>query len=458
MYSHTVSSDAFVHEIGPAGSVDGDPASVLGGKGASIVELRETGFPVPDGFVLATEAYQSFVRQAGIASDLAVAVEFDTPDPDPDALAEAGREARELIREAPLPPEHVTAVTEAYAAMGKPRVAVRSSATDEDGADASFAGQQETYLAVEGTEAVLQRVTDCWASLFTDRALSYRTEHDRADEAGIAVVVQELVEADKSGVLFTVDPATGADEMTVEAAWGLGEAVVSGDVSPDNYVVDRDTGRLLEETVNTKRVMIERAPDGETVQRPVPEGKREAQVLDRDELRRLVDIGREIEARRDGPQDIEWAISDGEVIVLQARPITTGDGATPTGTEADDSSGVTVDGLGAAPGSAVGEIRFETLTAVKRAKEGHDVVLARKQTAPSDVPGMKAAEAVVTAEGGTTSHAAIVARELGTPAVVGCEDLDIDEDVEHAEFGGRTVDPGTRVHVDGTDGEVTLVE
>lgn len=453
-----MSSEALVHEIGPGGSVKGDPTGVLGGKGASIVELRETGFPVPDGFVLTTEAYQSFVQQAGIAPDLAAALEFDTADPDPDALAEAGREARGLVRDAPLPSEHVEAVTEAYAGMGEPRVAVRSSATDEDGADASFAGQQETYLAVEGTDAVLQRVKDCWASLFTDRALSYRAEHGRADEAGIAVIVQELVDADKSGVLFTVDPATGAREMTVEAAWGLGEAVVSGAVSPDNYVVDRDTDRLLEKTVNTKRVMVERAPDGETVQRPVPEEKRDEQVLDRDELETLVGIGREIERRRDGPQDIEWATSDGEVVILQARPITTGGGSTPAGARTDDSRGVTVDGLGAAPGSAVGELRFETLPAVKRAKEGHDVVLARERTAPSDVPGMKAAEAVVTAEGGTTSHAAIVARELDTPAVVGCEGFDVDENGGCAEVGDRTVEPGTQVRVDGTNGEVTVLE
>jgi len=453
-----MSSDALVHEIGPGGSVDGDPAGVLGGKGASIVELRETGFPVPDGFVLTTEAYHSFVRQAGLASDLAAALEFDTPDPDPDALAEAGREARELVRDAELPPEHVEAATEAYAAMGEPRVAVRSSATDEDGADASFAGQQETYLAVEGAEAVLQRVKDCWASLFTDRALTYRAEHDRAEEAGIAVIVQELVEAEKSGVLFTVDPATEAREMTVEAAWGLGEAVVSGVVSPDNYVIDRDTGSLVEQTVNTKRVMVERAPDGETVQRPVPEEKRDEQVLDRDELETLVGIGREIETRRDGPQDIEWAIRDGDVVVLQARPITTGGGSTPAGTGTDDPRGVTAEGLGAAPGSAVGELRFETLAAVKRAKAGHDVVLARERTSPSDLPGMKAAEAVVTAEGGTTSHAAIVARELDTPAVVGCEGFDVDESAGRAEVGGRTVEPGTRVRVDGTDGELTLLE
>ena len=456
MYGHTMSSDALVHEIGPGGPVDGDLAGVLGGKGASLVELRETGFPVPDGFVLTTEAYHSFVRQAGIASDLAAALEFDTPDPD--TLADAGREARELVRGAQLPPEHVEAVTDAYAAMGKPRVAVRSSATDEDGADASFAGQQETYLAVEGTGSVLRRVKDCWASLFTDRALSYRAEHGRADEAGIAVIVQELVEADKSGVLFTVDPATGAREMTVEAAWGLGEAVVSGTVSPDNYVVDRDTDSLVETTVNTKRVMVERAPDGETVRRPVPEGKRGKQVLDRDEIGTLVDIGREIETRREGPQDIEWAISDGEVVVLQARPITTGGGQTPAGAATDDPRGLTVEGLGAAPGSAVGELRFETLAAVKRAKEGHDVVLARERTSPSDVPGMKAAEAVVTAEGGTTSHAAIVARELDTPAVVGCEELDIDESAGRAEVGDRTVEPGTRVRVDGTDGALTLLE
>jgi len=309
---------------------------------------------------------------------------------------------------------------------------------------ASFAGQQETYLNVT-RERLVDSVRDCWASLFTQRALYYRQEQGFDHrEVDIAVVVQEMVDADKSGVMFTSHPSTGAPVVTIEAAWGLGEAVVSGAVTPDNYVLDRGTGDLREETVAEKKVMHVRDPEtGETAERAVPEDKREARVLTDAELEELRAVGEEIESYYGTPQDVEWAIVDGEVYLLQSRPITTIDeGATSGGvadggadniaragadntaggsggpSDADDS--VILTGLGATPGSAAGEVRIvRKLDELDKVQEGDIIVT--EMTTPDMVPAMKRAAGIVTDEGGTTSHAAIISRELGVPAVVGCE-------------------------------------
>ncbi|MEF8900803.1 MAG: phosphoenolpyruvate synthase [Halovenus sp.] len=294
---------------------------------------------------------------------------------------------------------------------------------------ASFAGQQETFLNVTG-EDLLDRVRECWASLFTQRALYYRNEQGFADDiVNIAVVVQEMVEADKSGVLFTSHPSTGAPVVTIEAAWGLGEAVVSGAVTPDNYVIDRETGEVREETVAEKKVMHVRGETGETVEREVPAEKRTERVLSDDELEELLEVGELVEGYYGDPQDVEWAISDGTVYLLQSRPITTiDDDATQGGVAdggagavaGDDTSEVVLSGIGASPGKASGEASIVgKLDELDKVGEG-DIIVA-EMTTPDMVPAMKRAAGIVTDEGGMTSHAAIVSRELGVPAVVGAE-------------------------------------
>jgi len=445
-----MSAHDWVVPFDPDDEVDASVASV-GGKAANLLELRGAGFAVPDGFVVPADAYREFVELAGIAEELAAAVDVDTDDQE--AAEAAAKQARRLVREAPMPPEIAADIEAAYERAGEPPVAVRSSAVAEDRPEASFAGQQETYLGVRGGGDVVEQVQACWASLFTPRAITYRADAGYADETAIAVVVQEMVAAEKSGVLFTADPTTGAAELTVEAAWGLGEGVVSGEVTPDTYVLDRETGDLRSANVATKERMYVPGEQSATVE-PVPEGRREARVLDDAELAALLDVGERIEAHYGEPQDVEWAMDRGEVLVLQSRPITTIDeDAVATERAATDGA---LSGLGASPGVAEGVVCFDPVEAAKRAANDESVVLVRTMTSPSDLHGMKAAAGVLTSRGGRTCHAAIVARELDKPAVVGCEALTVDEDAGHLEVGGRTVERGDRVRIDGDAGTVVF--
>ena len=437
-----------------------DDVNAVGGKGASLGELMAADLPVPPGFVVGADAYRSFIEATGIDEELFEAVDVDPEDSK--ALAEAESRAQELILGTEMPEELREAITEAYADLedGEAFVAVRSSATAEDLPDASFAGQQETFLNITG-EDLLEKVRECWASLFTQRAIYYREQqgfsHDRVD---IAVVVQPMVDAEKSGVMFTSHPSTGNPQLIVEAAWGLGEGVVSGSVSPDNYVVDRESGEIEEVTLAEKKTMYTKDDDtGETTERKVPAEKREARVLDEAEIGDLTELGERVESNYETPQDVEWAIFDGEVYMLQSRPITTikeenasraaGNGGAGAGTDAGGSGagagagiangGELVEGngrdgrdgngegrsgeglfsgLGASPGIASGAARVVgELDQLDKVGDGDIIVT--PMTTPDMVPAMKRAAGIVTNEGGMTSHAAIVSRELGVPAVVG---------------------------------------
>ena len=430
----------------------------VGGKAASLGELTAADLPVPPAFVVTTDTYRSFIEEAGIDDELFEAVDVETDDSE--ALAGAAERAQELICETPLPEAIHEEILDAYAEIGEGTpVAVRSSATAEDLEDASFAGQQETFLNVTG-EDLVDRVRECWASLFTQRALYYRNEQG-FEEAGvdIAVVVQKMVAADKSGVMFTSHPSTGAPVVTIEAAWGLGEAVVSGAVTPDNYVIDRASGEVDEVTVAQKKVMHVRDSDtGETVERAVPEDRRGERVLDERELDELRALGEEIEDHYGEPQDVEWAIEDGTVYILQSRPITTisqgaaeqtsaeSDAATGTaqGGVADGGVGTaeeaetSLSGIGASPGQTSGKVSLvQKLDELDKVSEG-DIIVA-EMTTPDMVPAMKRASGIITDEGGMTSHAAIVSRELGVPAVVGAESAtDVLEDGQAVTIDGET--------------------
>ena len=400
----------------------------VGGKAASLGELTHAGLPVPPGFVVTADTYRSFINETGIADELFETVDIDSDDSA--ALSAAHEHAAELILETPIPDELHEEILAAYDDLEEdPFVAVRSSATLEDLPSASFAGQQETFLNVTRDDLV-QRVKECWASLFTQRAIYYRNEQGFAHDAvDIAVVVQEMVDAEKSGVLFTSHPSTGDPIMIVEAAWGLGESVVSGAVSPDNYEIDRESGEVLETNVSDKKVMfVQDEETGETVERPVPDDKRTEQVLDEDELAELVEMGERVEDHYDTPQDVEWAIVGDEVYMLQSRPITTistgGIGQAADEASADGNgaaaaeSDIILRALGASPGKASGPARIvEALDQLDKVGQGDIIVT--EMTTPDMVPAMKRAAAIVTDEGGMTSHAAIVSRELGVPAVVG---------------------------------------
>jgi pyruvate,water dikinase len=298
-----------------------DPA-VAGGKGASLSRMVAVGLPVPPGFVVGATAFGQVVRGDSIGED--VAAWLATVDVgDAVALARVSRRIRDAIRGSALPIELAGALSDAYAQLGGP-VAVRSSAIAEDSQAASYAGQQETYLDVAGQDAVIARIKDCWASLFSEHAIFYRKQKGSLTDVGIAVVVQKMIEPEKAGVMFTVDPIQRRrDRMVIEAVWGFGEALVSGQVTPDNYRVARIDGHVLRAFVPSKKVALRRGKTpGELVYAEAPEAQRVARVLDDGEIYGLVALGSRLEEFFGGPQDVEWGIADGTIYLLQSRPIT----------------------------------------------------------------------------------------------------------------------------------------
>ncbi|MDQ5813808.1 MAG: phosphoenolpyruvate synthase, partial [Actinomycetota bacterium] len=309
----------------PLDAVDRGALPVVGGKGANLGELTRAGLPVPPGFCVTTAAYELVAGGAGlgpILHDLA-----ETP-PDHARLAKLAAATRAALLAAPVPPNVVEAITEAYRALGdgtSAPVAVRSSATAEDLPHASFAGQQDTFLNVLGANNVIEAVRRCWASLWTDRAVSYRASNG-IDHLGVrlAVVVQRMVEAEVAGVLFTANPLTGRRRQTViDAAPGLGDAVVSGTVNPDHFVVNTPTGEITERRLGDKPTAV-RATAGSGTQRVELTGDENEASLNESQIRALANLGAQVEAYYGEPQDTEWAIDvEGRTWLLQARPITT---------------------------------------------------------------------------------------------------------------------------------------
>jgi pyruvate,water dikinase len=301
--------------------LDADDASlaVAGGKGANLARLARAGFPVPPGFVVTTAAYHAFVAANGLGEMLADAAR--TPADDPAALAAASDRVQARFAAGAVPRELAGAVRAAYAALGRPPVAVRSSATAEDLPDLSFAGLQDTYLQVVGDEDVLRSVVRCMASLWTARALGYRSRNDTPHrEAALAVVVQEMVPSEASGVLFTADPLTGRrDTVVIDATLGLGEALVSGRVEPDHYVLDA-AGRIVTRRLGAKAVALRGRPGGGT--ETVAEEAAGRQALPDAAVVELAALGREAARLFRAPQDLEWAWAGGRLFLLQSRPIT----------------------------------------------------------------------------------------------------------------------------------------
>jgi pyruvate,water dikinase len=296
----------------------------VGGKGASLARLVAAGLPVPDGYHVTTAAYRRFVDENDLQPSILAALEL-VDISQPTTLEAASATIRALFAGAHTSPDVAGAIVLAYRQLGRrnPVVAVRSSATAEDLPDASFAGQQETFLNIQGAEQVLEAVKRCWASLWTARAIGYRARQGIDHSAvSLAVVVQALVPAEAAGVLFTANPLTGRrDQATISASWGLGEAVVGGLVTPDALIVDKSSGVVLERQIAEKQVMTARV-DGGTEERPVPAELRRTPVLDDESAAELTRLGAQIEELYNIPVDIEWALADGTFFILQARPIT----------------------------------------------------------------------------------------------------------------------------------------
>lgn len=293
---------------------------VAGGKGASLGRMRAVGLPVPPGFVVTARALRDSLTNQGVLSrvtDLITSLETGM---ETSAVAE---EIQEIVRAAPPWNDLAGEIEDAYERLGDDAfVAVRSSACAEDGEAASFAGQQESFLNVSGSKEVLESLVECWASFFSERALFYRQKKGSLADLGMAVVVQRQIASDKSGVMFTIDPIRQRnDQMILEAVFGLGEAVVSGLVTPDNYVVRR-SGTLKRARIGHQTQMVVRKDDGGTRTIEIDEETAASQVLDEDEIARLVDIGLQLEDAFGKPLDIEWALEANELYVLQSRPIT----------------------------------------------------------------------------------------------------------------------------------------
>src|SRR5829696_3337963 len=303
-----------------------DDIALAGGKAANLGELSHAGLPVPPGYVVTTTAYDTFVEANGIG-DAIVGRALATRADDPSSFEEVAEGIRALFSGGKVPEEMGDEIRAAYHELGQDAletpVAVRSSATAEDLPAMSFAGQQETYLNVRGGEALLEGVKNCWASLWTARAMAYRARQG-VDPAtvSLAVVVQRMVESEAAGVMFTANPSNGRrNEATISAAWGLGESVVSGSVTPDSIVVEKGSGRVLSRETASKEVMTVYSESG-TEQRPVPEARRRQPMLDDGAVAELARYGKRIEDHYGTPQDIEWALAGGEIFIVQSRPIT----------------------------------------------------------------------------------------------------------------------------------------
>ena len=416
----------------------------VGGKGASLGEMISAEIPVPRGFAVTAQAFRRFLDETGITAQLFATLRVNVDDPK--ELEAAADGAKKLVMKATMPQHMRDDITQAYNELAKregkePLVAVRSSATAEDMPEASFAGQQETFLNVRGGNKVVEAVQKCWASLYGARAIFYRVKQGFDHESvNISAVVQKMVNADKSGVMFTSNPTTGAPEAIIEGSWGLGEAIVSGSVSPDTYIIDRST-RQIKANIATKAIMVVRdQKTGATVTEDVPGDLQNKRVLSDSELYAILDLGELIEEHYESPQDIEWAIEQGEVYIVQSRAVTTikqaeKAGVTTTAGEAEK----LLEGLGASPGQASGQVRIiRSVDELDRVLDGDILVTA--MTSPDMVPAMRRAAAIVTDEGGLTSHAAIVSRELGVPAVVGTKEAT------------KKLTDGTLITVDGEKG------
>ncbi|MGI0132689.1 MAG: phosphoenolpyruvate synthase [Thermoplasmata archaeon] len=425
--------------------------ALVGGKAGKLGEVVRQGLPVPPGFVVTTEAYSRFVGETPLKE--AIPSALATLDINrPESVDAVAQRLRGLFEATEFPADLYATIAEACEKFAREHdvhfSAVRSSATAEDLEGASFAGLQETYLNMSGTDQVLSAIRRCWGSLFTARVLVYRTRKGFDHQSvRLAVLVQKMVDSVVSGILFTRDPNTGENHMIIEAGWGLGEAIVGGEVTPDHYVVDGATQRIIHKQIAQQRVRIVRAPQGGNLREDVPNEQREVQKISDEQIQRLASLARVIESHYRRPMDVEWCADAKSLYIVQARPVTTIAPTTPPSprpsptSASSESEAPLLKGFGASPGTAGGRVRL-LLTAEQMDRLQPGEVLVTSMTTPDMVPAMANAAAIVTDEGGMTCHAAIVSRELGVPCVVGTRSAT------------KTLRDGDQVSVDGKTGMV----
>ena len=431
---------------------------LTGGKGANLGEIFNAKFPVPQAFVITTDAFYYFIKETKVKDQIREILNKIDVD-DTDSLTKKAEEIRIIIIETEMPENLKNEILEAYdhfnidldglgsspgalAILKSSRepvfVSVRSSATAEDLGDASFAGQQDSFINVKGNPELIEKVKRCFASIFTARSLYYRKKKGFDDFVGIAAVVQKMINSDKSGVMFSKHPVKNDDEILIEAVFGQGEGIVSGKIKPDQYIVTRNL-EIVEEKVSEKKLAIIRTSGGQTKTIQLTPEKSGQRVLKTYEIKQLAEYAIKLQDHYKKPQDIEFAIEDEDIYILQTRPITT---LKENGAEIAELDGqILTEGLAASPGVASGIVKIiNSMDDLGKIKQGD--ILVTTMTNPDMVVTMQKAAAIVTSEGGVTAHAAIISREMGIPAVVGTEDcLDKLKD-------------GDEITVDGSNGKV----
>ena len=396
---------------------------IVGGKGANLGEMINAHIPVPTGFIVTADAYFDFLKRSKVIGEIRKRLQPLDPG-NTKQLQQTAAEVKQLILDAAMPPELAKEIEAAYINMGRGLVAVRSSATAEDLPEASFAGQQRTFLNVQGEKEVVDAVQGCWASLFEPRAIFYRHQQGFDHfKVGIAVPVQKMVQSQASGVMFTVEPVTSDNgKIVIEAVYGLGEAIVSGEITPDLYMVDKEGLKISTKKVAKQEVQLIRNPSSTEKEAniwvPISPAMQTQQKLGDDDIVQLAKLGKQLEDWYRFPQDIEWAKEDKNLFIVQTRPVTTLKEVAEF--EPEIKAPVLLIGAPASPGMASGPVKIvHEATQIDKVKKGD--VLVAEMTTPDFVPAMKRAVAIVTDRGGRTAHAAIVSRELGIPCVVGAE-------------------------------------
>ena len=446
-----------------ADSITQENIKLVGGKAAHLGELIKGGFPVPEAFFVTTDAWKKFLEDNRLNDEIKRILDSTKFD-DMDSLARTSDKIRSLVMGAKMPAAIREAVLRAYSALSHTRgnvismlfgstkantnaaadfVALRSSAVSEDVASASSAGQYESFLNVLGDENVILGLQKCWASFFLARAIYYRNKNNQPPMVGMGVIVQRMINSEKSGVTFTVDPADpkeGANRIVTEAVWGLGETIVQGLVEPDHYEVDKQSGAILGKKIGKKVTMrIRNLKTGLNEELNVKAEDVERQVLTDTEIVTVSAYSKNIEKYYKGqPQDIEWAVEKGRIYILQTRAVTVlekKEGREITGGE------ILIKGSGVSPGVGAGPVKLiRDLSELGKVSKGD--VLVTEMTTPDMVPAMEKSAAIVTDKGGSTCHASIVSRELGIPCIVGTE------------RATQVLKDGTEVTVDATKGIV----
>ncbi len=410
----------------------------VGGKALNLGIMYKLKFPVPPGFVVTTYAYKQFLEENKLTRPISLILSNINSN-NPQEVTEASKQIHDLIINSEIPFEIRKDIEESYeilnvspeivknggnaldiVKMGRdtPYVAVRSSATAEDLPTASFAGQQETFVNVKGAKNVVEAVKKCWASLFTPRAIFYRKKQNyKHEQVFISVVIQQMINSEKSGVIFTANPATNnKNEIIIEAGFGLGDAIVGGEIKPDHYTIDKEKLKIINKKINKQEWMYTRDENTiQTIKKEISFGN--LQVLTNDEIIRLVEYAKRLETHYQKPQDIEFAIERNRIYILQTRAITT---LQKEIKQEELKGNLLLEGIPASPGTAFGAVKIiHNISELSKIEK--DDILVTKMTTPSMVPTMDLCAAIITDEGGITAHASIISRELGIPCVVGTE-------------------------------------